>query len=64
MKGDDDYCGYTPFLFAFVMLILHWLALPIMICCACMICFGGLLASPFGLLALVGLAEAMEDEQK
>ena len=60
MKGDDNYCGYTPFLFAFVMLILHWLVLPFIICCACMMCCAGCGAA----LAMMGLAAAMDDEQK
>ena len=28
-QGDPNYCDKTPFMFAFVILILKWLAVPI-----------------------------------
>ena len=52
-NGDDEYCGYTPFLFAFVMLILYWIAFPIILCCCCMVACAGCA----GFLAMVGLDE-------
>jgi len=30
-----DYCDYTPFMFAFVLLILDWIILPFFVCCIC-----------------------------
>jgi hypothetical protein len=35
--GDAaDYCDYTCFMFAFVLLILRWVTMPFAICCGCM----------------------------
>lgn len=44
-EPNDYYCAYTPYKFAFVLLILQWIALPIMICCFCMIMSGALVAA-------------------
>ena len=42
---DDDYCPYTPFMFAFVLLILEWILRPLIFCCECVClclsCCGG-----------------------
>merc|ERR1712228_441578 len=37
-EGDvgPNYCDYTCFMFAFVLLILRWLIMPFAICCGCM----------------------------
>ena len=37
-RSSDNYCEYTPFMFAFVMLILQWLMIPILVGLAC--CLG------------------------
>ena len=31
------YCAYTPYMFAYVVLVLQWIFLPILLCCSCMI---------------------------
>lgn len=42
LKGEDKtyYCNYTPFMFAFVLLIILWVLLPFILamccCCACL----------------------------
>ena len=33
----DNYCAYTPFMFAFVILIFQWVLFPLLICCECMV---------------------------
>ena len=33
----DTYCPYTPFMFAFVILILQWVLYPAIFCCECML---------------------------
>jgi len=37
---SDDYCAQTPFMFAFVTLILDWILVSINFCCACCAFFG------------------------
>jgi len=37
-KTSDHYCAYTPFMFAFVILILQWIFLPFILCCSIMLC--------------------------
>jgi len=37
-KSSEHYCAYTPFMFAFVMLILQWIFLPFILCCSIMLC--------------------------
>ena len=32
---NDEYCGYTPYMYSFVMLILAWCTLPFLIFCSC-----------------------------
>lgn len=34
--GTDGYCDYTPMMFAFVLLILKWILMPLTILCACL----------------------------
>merc|ERR1711971_1479632 len=31
-KNSDGYCAQTPFMFAFVILILNWIIFPILVC--------------------------------
>ena len=31
----DEYCGYTPYMYSFVMLILGWCTLPFLLFCSC-----------------------------
>ena len=35
---DPNFCEYTPFMFAFVVLILQWILLPFLLCCSIMLC--------------------------
>ena len=49
---DDgmEYCHYTPFMFAFVLLIIRWVLIalvPVCICCCapCLICLGVAISS-------------------
>jgi hypothetical protein len=35
-EGKDGYCDYTPMMFAFVLLILKWILMPLTIVCACL----------------------------
>merc|ERR1712198_657816 len=35
----DEYCGYTPYMYSFVMLILGWCTLPFLLFCSCQLCF-------------------------
>ena len=35
--SDTHYCPYTPYMFAFVLLILNWIFIPIVLCCSCMV---------------------------
>lgn len=37
---DPHYCEYTPFKFAFVLLILKWVLAPIILCLECFLCCG------------------------
>ena len=38
-KGIEGYCAYPPFMFAFVLLIIEWILMPLFICgICCMIC--------------------------
>ena len=38
-KGKDEYCAYPPFMFAFILLIIEWIVMPLFICgVCCMIC--------------------------
>lgn len=40
LSPDKYYCAYTPFMFAFVLLILKWVLLPfIIVFCCCCACF-------------------------
>jgi len=32
---NDEYCGYTPYMYSFVMLILGWCTLPFLLFCSC-----------------------------
>jgi len=41
----DNYCEYTPFMFAFVMLILQWILIPVFVLLAC--CLACVFASAF-----------------
>jgi len=34
-KSDEKYCEYTPFMFAFVVLIIDWVFFPLMVLLAC-----------------------------
>jgi len=34
-KSSENYCAYTPFMFAFVILILNWICFPFILCCCC-----------------------------
>lgn len=34
-KANEGYCGYTPFMYSFVMLILGWVTIPFLLCCLC-----------------------------
>jgi len=45
VEESKYYCAYTPYKFAFVLLILQWIALPLMICCFCMIMSGACVAA-------------------
>jgi len=39
---SDYYCEYTPFMFAFVMLILEWILIPVLVLLACcLLCLTG-----------------------
>jgi len=33
--GTPEYCGYTPYMYSFVMLIIGWCTLPFLIFCCC-----------------------------
>ena len=38
-ESADGYCAYSPFMFAFVLLIIEWILMPLFICgICCMIC--------------------------
>ena len=37
-KTDVGYCGYTPFMYSFVMLIIGWVTFPFLMCCCTFIC--------------------------
>merc|ERR1711971_308644 len=40
-KSNDNYCEYTPFMFAFVVLILQWVLIPCLVAlAACLSCAG------------------------
>ena len=45
IKISDYYCAYTPYKFAFVLLILQWIFIPIMICCSCLLLSGACVAA-------------------
>merc|ERR1712223_449820 len=30
-----EYCGYTPYMYSFVMLIIGWCTIPFLLCCFC-----------------------------
>ena len=47
------YCAYTPFMFAYVLLIINWIVLPIALCCTCMI-----MSSVLCALCCIGSAES------
>ena len=32
---SPNYCGYSPFMYSFVMLIVSWCLIPFVVCCAC-----------------------------
>ena len=34
-ETNDGYCGYTPFMYSFVMLIIGWAIIPFLMCCLC-----------------------------
>merc|ERR1711890_123972 len=34
--GNENYCAYTPFMAAFIILIMNWLMLPLLCMCACL----------------------------
>merc|ERR1712243_268872 len=34
--GNDNYCAYTPFMAAFIILIMNWIMLPFLCMCACL----------------------------
>ena len=37
INETDHYCAYTPYMFAYVLLIMQWTVLPILLCCYCTI---------------------------
>ena len=39
-KSADNFCEYTPFKFAFVLLIIWWIFIPILLCCELVLCCG------------------------
>ena len=47
-KNDEhEYCPYTPFMMAFVLLILEWVLKPFLLCCECLLaCLSCCKASP------------------
>jgi len=34
-KDNEGYCGYTPYMYSFVMLLLAWCTLPFLLFCSC-----------------------------
>merc|ERR1719418_100901 len=40
-KSNDNYCEYTPFMFAFVTLILEWVFIPVMVLLVCCLSCAG-----------------------
>lgn len=36
LDENNHYCPYTPYMFAFVLLIINWILIPIIFCCSCM----------------------------
>lgn len=47
-KESHNYCAYTPYMFAFVLLIIQWCILPFIFCCTCCFCCFGVL---YGLIS-------------
>ena len=37
LNDNRYYCAYTPFMFAYVLLIINWIVVPFALCCTCMI---------------------------
>jgi len=37
INETNHYCAYTPYMFAYVILIMQWIVLPILLCCSCTI---------------------------
>ena len=37
INETNQYCAYTPYMFAYVLLIMQWTVLPILLCCYCTI---------------------------
>ena len=42
-KESHYYCAYTPYMLAFVLLIIQWCILPFIFCCTCCFCCFGVL---------------------
>lgn len=39
-RDEPGYCAYSPYMFAFVLLLLEWVLMPIFICLVCCVICG------------------------